>query len=83
LNLNDKEKYVVQIRALQFYLKHGLKVKKINRAMRFERKEMLKPYIEFSTARRKNARNDSENDIFKLLNNAVFLEKPWKIRESI
>ena len=58
-------------------------MKKINRAMRFERKEMLKPYIESSTARRKNARNDSEKDIFKLLNNAVFLEKPWKIRESI
>ena len=46
--------------------------------MRFERKEILKPYIEFSTARRKNARNDSEKDIFKLLNNAVF----WKNMED-
>ena len=78
LNLNDKEKYVVQIRALQFYLKHGLKVKKIHRAMRFARKEILKPYIEFSTVRRKNARNDSEKDIFKLWNNAVF----WKHMED-
>ena len=50
-------------------------MKKIRRAMRFEGKEILKPYIEFSTARRKNARNDSEKDILKLLNNAVFLEK--------
>ena len=40
--------------------------------MRFERKEIFKPYIEFSTAKRKNARNEFEEDIFKLLNNAVF-----------
>ena len=57
-------------------------MKKIHRAMRFERKEISKPYIGFSTSRRKNARNDSEKDIFKLLNNAVF-GKTWKIRESI
>ena len=27
LNLNDKSKYVVHIRTLQFYLQHGFKVK--------------------------------------------------------
>ena len=29
LNLHDKNKYVVHIRTLQFYLKHGLKLKNI------------------------------------------------------
>ena len=72
LNLNDKSKYVVHIRTLQFYLKHGLKLKKAHRAIKFEQKEILKPYIEFNTEKRKNARNDFEKDIFKLLNNAVF-----------
>ena len=72
LNLNDKSKYVVHIRTLQFYLKHGLKLKKIHRAKKFEQEEILKPYIEFNTEKRKNARNDFEKDIFKLLNNAVF-----------
>ena len=33
LNLNGKNKYVVHIRTLQFYLKHGLKLKKIHRAI--------------------------------------------------
>ena len=46
--------------------------------MRFERKEILKPCIEFSTAKRNNARNDSEKDIFKLLNYAAF----WKNMEG-
>ena len=72
LNLNDKNKYVVHIRTLQFYLKHGLKLKKVHRAKQFEQKEIFKPYIEFNTEKRKNARNDFEKDIFKLLNNAVF-----------
>ena len=72
LNLNDKNKNVVHIRTLQFYLKHGLKLKKVHRAIKFEQKEILKPYIEFNTEKRKNARNDFEKDIFKLLNNAVF-----------
>ena len=72
LNLNDKSKYVVHIRTLQFFLKRGLKLKKIHRAIKFEQKEILKPYIEFNTEKQKNARNDFEKDIFKLLNNAVF-----------
>ena len=72
LNLNEKNKYVVHIRTLEFYLKHGLKLKKIHRAIKFEQKEISKPYIEFNTEKRKNARNDFEKDIFKLLNNAVF-----------
>ena len=72
LNLNGKSKYVVHIRTLQFYLKRGLKLKKIHRAINFEKEEILKPYIEFNTEKRKNSRNDFEKDIFKLLNNAVF-----------
>ena len=48
------------------------KLKKIQRAIKSEQKEMLKPDIEFNTEKRKNARNDFENDIFKWSNNAVF-----------
>ena len=53
LSLNDKNKYVVHIRTLQFYLKHGLKLKKIHRAITFEQKEILKPYIEFKHREKK------------------------------
>ena len=71
LNLNDKNKYVAHIRTLQFYLKHGLKLKTIHRDIRFEQKEIFT--LNFHTEKRKNARNDFEKDIFKLLNNAVVL----------
>ena len=72
LNLNDKDKYVIHIRTLQFYLKQGLKLKKIHRAIKFEQKEVLKPYIEFNTEKRKTARSDFEKDVYKLMNNAIF-----------
>ena len=82
LNLHDKSKYVVHIRnSTIFILSMVLKLKKIHRAIKFEQ-EILKPYIEFNTEKRKNARNDFEKDIFKLLNNAV-LVKQWKIKGSI
>ena len=68
---NDKNKYGVHIRAVQFYLKHGLKLKKMHRAIKFEPKEILKTHIGFNSEKRKNARNDFEKDIFKLLNNAL------------
>ena len=72
LNLNDKEKYVVHIRTLHVVLEKGSKLKKIHRAIKFEQKEVLKPCIEFNTEKRKNARNDFEKDVYKLMNNACF-----------
>ena len=82
LNLNDKDQYVIHIRTLQFYLKQGLKLKKIHRAIKFEQKEVLKPYIEFNTKKRKNARNDFEKDVYKLMN-TPYLEKQRRISENI
>ena len=51
--------------------------------MRFERKEILKPHIEFNTAKRNNARNDFEKDIYSSYHIMLVLEKPWKVRENI
>ena len=67
LNLNDKNKNVVILELYNCCLKHGLKLKKMHRAMKFEPKEILKPHIEFNSDKRK--------DIFKLVNNA--LKKSW------
>ena len=75
MNLNDKTKYVFHI-TLQFYLKHGLKLKKIHRAKKFERQEILEPYIEFYTEE-KYARNDFGK--IHLSYYMMLFWKTWKI----
>ena len=57
-----KKKYVLHISALKFYLQHGLRLRKVHRAMSFKQANFLKPFIEFNTEKRKNANNDFEKN---------------------
>ena len=71
-NLNKKKKYVVHIKALDQALKHGLVLKKVHRAIKFEQSAWLEPYIMKNTRLRTAAKNEFEKDFFKLMNNSVF-----------
>ncbi len=72
LNLKDKDRYVVHIKALKFYLEKGMKVKQYHRIIKFQQRAWLKPWIDFNTEKRKVAKSDFEKDMFKLMNNAVY-----------
>ena len=74
----DKEKYLIDIRALKQALNHGLTFKKVHRVIKFNKKGCLKPYIDNNNDLRKEAKNEAGNDFFKLMNNSVF-GKYWKI----
>ena len=52
-NIEDKEKYVIYIRALKQALNHGLKLKKVHRVIQFIQKGWLKPYIDMNTELKK------------------------------
>ena len=83
LNVMDKQNYVLHIDILKFYLKQGLKVKKINRVIEFRHKQWLKPWIDFNTEKRKEATSDFSKDMYKLMNNAVYGKSMQNVRNQI
>ena len=77
-NLFNKKKYVADINTLKQAL---FEIKKIHRVIEFNQKEWLKPYIDMNTELRKEAKNDFEKDLFKLMNNSVFGKTMENIRK--
>ena len=60
-SIEDKEKYVIHIRALKQALNHGLKfLKKAHRVIQFNKKAWLKPYIDKNTELRKEQKMNLE-----------------------
>ena len=80
-NLQNKKKYIMHIKSLKQALDHGLKLKKVHRIIEFNQKAWLKPYIDMNSELRKLAKDDFENDLFKLMNNAVFGKTMENIRK--
>ena len=78
----DKNNYVIYYRNLQRCLDLGMKFKKIHRILKFKQKDWMKPYIEFNT-KKKEATNDADKNLFKLLNNAVYSKTMKNLRKRI
>ena len=71
-NLLPKKNYVVHYRNLKYYLSEGSILKEVHRILEFKQSDWMKPYIAFNTQKRKEATNEADKNLFKLLSNAVY-----------
>ena len=60
-SIEDKEKYVIHIRALKQALNHGLKLKKVHRVIQFKQEAWLNPYIVMNTELKSEAKKKNWN----------------------
>ena len=82
-NLMPKNNYVVHYRNLKYYLSQGLILKKVHKTLEFKQSAWMKPYIDFNTQKRKEATNEADKNLFKVLNNAVYGKTIKNIRKRI
>ena len=80
-SIEDKEKYVIHIRALKQALNHELILKEVHRVIRFNQEAWLKPYIDMNTRVRKEAKSKFEKHFFELMNNSVYRKTMQSVRK--
>ena len=82
-NLMSKKNYVVHYRNLKYYISQGLRFKKVYKILEFKQSAWMKPYIDFNTQKRKEANNEADKNLFKLLNIAVYGKTMDNMRKRI
>ena len=82
-NLEDKIKYVVHYKNIQYCLSLGMKLIKVHRILKFKQSNWLKKYIEFNTEKRKQCTEEFNKSFLKILINCIYGKSMENIRKMI
>ena len=61
-HLYPRYNYTIHYTNLKFLIELGVEVPQIHQILTFKQKPFLKPYIDFNTQKRKEAKNEFEQD---------------------
>ena len=64
-------------------MSEGLILKRVHRILEFKQSAWMKSYIDFNTQKRKEATNEADKNLFKLLNNSVYGKTMENMRKRI
>ena len=81
--LRDKERYVIHYRYLKQCIRHGLRVSRIHRVLRFDQSQWLRDYITLNSELRTRATSDFQKTLYKLMNNAVYGKTMENVRKRV
>ena len=80
--VQNKENYVIHMRALKQVLNNRFSLKKVHRVIQFDQEAWLKPHIDSNTKLRKEVKNDFEKYFFKLMNISLFGKAMENVRND-
>lgn len=68
----DRVDYVTHGLNLKFYVKEGMKLKKISKGIKFKQSSFIRPFIELCTRMRREAKTKQESMIYKFICNSLY-----------
>ena len=71
-DFTKKKNYVAHAKNIKFYLKHGIKISKFKKGVKFKQSKFLQNFINLCTSLRAKAKTKFEKDLFKLMANSAF-----------
>ena len=80
---SDKKIYLIRYRMLKLYVRHGTEVVKVPTVVSFKQSKWLEKYVRFNTRKPKRAKNDFENDFYKILNSSLYGKTMESVRNRI
>ena len=82
-NLRNKTKICCSSPKPKTLRRIGIGYQKDSQRNKFEEKPFMKKYIDLNTKLKANAKNDFENNFFKVMNNSVFGKTMENIRKRV